>query len=88
MASIRKDYDTLRARYVNDTAESANVGRSQVFVELLASVDDFERARVRCRLGSIHHAARQMGAEEEEGRRRRTHSFGRGSTEGPGRGGG
>lgn len=47
LASIRKDYDTLKGRYVNDTVESQNTGRSMVFVELLATVDDFERAKVR-----------------------------------------
>lgn len=47
VAVMRKDYDGLKARYYNDTQETAMVGRSNVFVEIMSVVDDFERAKVR-----------------------------------------
>ena len=43
---MKKDYDSLKARYYNDTQELATMGRSTVFVELMGIVDDFERAKV------------------------------------------
>ncbi len=44
---MRKDYDGLKARYYNDTQEVAMTGRSNVFIEIMSVVDDFERAKVR-----------------------------------------
>lgn len=43
---MRKDYEGLKARYYNDTQESQMTGRSNVFVEVMSIVDDFERAKV------------------------------------------
>jgi len=47
VAVMRKDYDGLKARYFNDTQEVAMTGRSNVFIEIMSVVDDFERAKVR-----------------------------------------
>lgn len=47
VAVMRKDYEGLKARYFNDTQESQMTGRSNVFVEVMSIVDDFERAKVR-----------------------------------------
>ena len=56
VAFLKKDYDSLKARYYNDTQEVATTGRSNVFIEIMSVVDDFERARM----------AYKPGGEEEK----------------------
>ncbi len=46
VAFLKKDYESLKARYYNDTQEVATTGRSNVFIEIMSVVDDFERARM------------------------------------------
>lgn len=51
VAVMQKDYDNLKAKYYNDTQEVATTGRSNVFVEIMGVVDDFERARMAYKAG-------------------------------------
>ncbi|TFJ84618.1 hypothetical protein NSK_004083 [Nannochloropsis salina CCMP1776] len=46
VAVMQKDFENLKAKYYNDTQEVAVTGRSNVFVEIMSVVDDFERARM------------------------------------------
>lgn len=55
VAVMQKDFENLKAKYYNDTQEVAVTGRSNVFVEIMSVVDDFERARM---------AYKQVGEEE------------------------
>lgn len=64
---MRKDYEGLKARYYNDTQESQMTGRSNVFVEVMSIVDDFERAKVWmdvCMLGPCFRIGRMTGCED------------------------
>lgn len=44
---MQNDYDILKNRYYNDTLEAAMDGKAMVFQEILDTIDDFERAKVR-----------------------------------------
>jgi len=57
VAVMQKDYDNLKAKYYNDTQEVATTGRSNVFVEIMGVVDDFERARMAYKAGGEEEAA-------------------------------
>jgi molecular chaperone GrpE len=57
VAVMQKDYDNLKAKYYNDTLEVATTGRSNVFVEIMGVVDDFERARMAYKPGGEEEAA-------------------------------
>lgn len=57
VAVMKRDYDNLKAKYYNDTLEVATTGRSNVFVEIMGVVDDFERARMAYKPGGEEEAA-------------------------------
>ena len=57
VAVMQKDYDNLKAKYYNDTQEVATTGRSNVFVDIMGVVDDFERARMAYKAGEEEDAA-------------------------------
>jgi len=44
---MQRDYDILKGRYYNDTQEATIDGKAEVFREILATIDDFERAKVK-----------------------------------------